>query len=85
VPSGEISGQAASAIFFEWGIIDVGNENLSTAIVCDLALRRVKDRRKRDAKEDCNNELFHALGALTLGKRAFLISRFRFFPSVDIR
>jgi hypothetical protein len=29
--------------------------------------------------------LLHAFGALTLGKRAFLIRRFRFFPSVDIR
>jgi hypothetical protein len=65
--------------------IDVGNKNLSTAIICHLALRRVKDRRKRDAKEDCNNELFYAVGALTLGKRAFLIRRFKFFPSVDIR
>ena len=36
-------------------------------------------------KEDRNNELFHAFGALTLGKRAFLIRSFRFFPSVDIR
>jgi len=67
------------------GTIDVGNENLSAAIVCDLALCGVKDRRKRDAKEDCNNERFYALGALTLGKRAFLIRRFKFFPSVDIR
>jgi hypothetical protein len=32
--------------------IDVGNENLSTAIVCDLALAGVKDRRKRDAKRN---------------------------------
>jgi hypothetical protein len=29
--------------------------------------------------------LFHPFGVLTLGKRAFLIKRFRFFPSVDIR
>ena len=64
--------------------IDVGNENLSATIVCDLALYGVNDRRKRDPKEDCN-ELLHALGALTLGKRAFLIRRFKFFPSVDIR
>jgi hypothetical protein len=32
--------------------IDVGNEDLSTAIVCDLALRRVKDRLKRDARRN---------------------------------
>ena len=65
--------------------VDVGDEDLSVVIVCDLALCGVKDRGKRDAKEDCNNELFYALGALTLGKRAFLIRRFKFFPSVDIR
>jgi hypothetical protein len=29
--------------------------------------------------------MFHVIGALTLGKRAFLIRRFKFFPSVDIR
>ena len=65
--------------------IDIGNENLSAAIVCDFALRRVNKRGNREAKRDCNNKLFQPLGALTLGKRALLIRRFRFFPSVDIR
>ena len=65
--------------------VDVGDEDLSVAIVCDLALRGVKHGRKSDAKEDCNNEVFQAVGALTLGKRAFLIRRFKSFPSVDIR
>ena len=65
--------------------IDVGNENLSVAIIYDLALRRVKDRGKRDAKGNCNNKLFQALGALTLGKRAFFIRTFKSFPSADMR
>ena len=65
--------------------VRVGNEDLFAAFVCDFALRGVNERGKRDAKEDRNNELLHASGALTLGKRAFLIRRFRFFPSVDIR
>src|SRR6266496_1857916 len=30
-------------------------------------------------------ELFYACGALTDGKRPFLIRRFKFFPSADIR
>jgi hypothetical protein len=62
----------------------VGNEDLFAACVCDFLLG-VNERGKRDAEKDPNNELFHAFGALTLGKRAFLIRRFRFFPSVDIR
>src|SRR5438876_160214 len=55
------------------------------ARVRDLPPRGVNERGKRDAKKDRNNELLHAFGAPTLGKRAFLIKRFRFFPSVDIR
>src|SRR6266576_4861929 len=65
--------------------VDVRNEDRSAAIVCDFALRGVKERGKRDAKKDRNNELFHAFGALTVGKRAFLIRSFKFFPSVDRR
>jgi hypothetical protein len=65
--------------------VDVGNEDLSAAIVCDFALRGVSELGKRETKKDHNNELLHAFGALTVGKRAFLISRFRFLPSVDIR
>ena len=65
--------------------VDVGNEYLSAAIVRDFPLRGVNERAKRETKKDRNNELLHAFGALTLGKRAFLISRFKFLPSVDIR
>ena len=65
--------------------VEVGNENLSAAIVCDFALSGVNERGKRETKQDGNKELFHGFGALTLGKRAFLIRRFKFFPSVDIR
>ena len=65
--------------------VDVGNEDLFAAFVCDFPLRGVNECGKRDAKKDRNNELLHAFGALTHGKRAFLIRRFRFFPSVDIR
>ena len=65
--------------------VDVGNEDLSAAIVCDFALSGVNERGKRDANKDRCNDLLHAFGALTLGKRAFLIRRFRFFPWVDIR
>ena len=65
--------------------VDVGNEDLSAAIVCDFALGGVNERGKRDANEDRYNDLLHVFGALTLGKRAFLIKRFKFFPSVDIR
>ena len=65
--------------------VRVGNEDLFGAFVCDFALPGVNERGKRDAKEDRNNELLHAFGALTLGKRAVLIRRFRFLPSVDIR
>ena len=57
----------------------------SPRVVCDFALPGVNERGKRDANKDRNNELFHAFGALTLGKRAFLIKRFIFFPSVDMR
>jgi hypothetical protein len=63
----------------------VGNKDVFAAFVCDFALLGVNERGKRDAKRDRNSELLHALGALTRGKRAFLIRRFRFFPSVDIR
>jgi hypothetical protein len=45
----------------------------------------VNECAKRDAKKNSDTELFHPFGVLTLGKRAFLIKRFRFFPSVDIR
>jgi hypothetical protein len=65
--------------------VDVGNEDLSAAIVCDFALGGVNERGKRDADKDRNNDLFYAFGAVTVGKRAFLIKRFRFFPFVDIR
>ena len=65
--------------------VGVGNEDLFAALVCDFALRGVNERGKRNAKEDRNTELLHAFGAPTDGKRAFLIRRFRFFPSVDIR
>ena len=65
--------------------VRVGYEDVFAALVCDFALFGVNERGKRDAKKDRNNELLHAFGALTLGKRAFLIRRFRFFPSVDIR
>jgi hypothetical protein len=65
--------------------IDVAHEDLSAAIICDFPLRGINERGKRDAKKDHNSESFHALGALTVGKRAFLISRFKFFPSMDIR
>jgi hypothetical protein len=56
------------------GAVSVSNKDLSVAVVCDFPLR-VNERRKRDAKKDRNNELLHAFGALTLGKRAFLIKR----------
>ena len=46
---------------------------------------RVAFNTEGDAKKNSNAELSHAFGVLTLGKRAFLIKRFRFFPSVDIR
>ena len=66
--------------------VDFGNEDLSAAIVCDFPLRGVNERGKHSAaNKDRNNELFHPFGALTVGKRAFLIMRSRFFPSVDIR
>ena len=65
--------------------IDVGNEDLLVPFIGDLALAGVNECAKRDAKNNADNELFHAFGALTLGKRAFLIKRFGFFPSVDIR
>jgi hypothetical protein len=61
--------------------VDIGNEDLFLAFVCDFALGGINVRGKRDAKKD----LLHAFGALTDGKRAFLIKRFRFLPSVDIR
>src|SRR5437764_15018535 len=67
------------------GTVDVGNEDFSVAIVRDFALRGINDRGKRDANKDRCNDLLHAFGALTLGKRAFLIRRFRFFPWVEIR
>lgn len=50
-----------------------------------IATREVNHRGKRDANKDRNNKLLHPFGALTVGKRPFLISRFRFLPSVDIR
>src|SRR4029077_12307677 len=65
--------------------VDVGNEDLSVAIVRDFALRGVNERGKRDAGKDRNDELFHAFGALTVGKCAFLMRSFKFFPSMDIR
>ena len=64
--------------------VRVSNEDLFAAFVCDFPLRGVNERGKLDAKNGRNNKLLHAFGALTDGKRAFLIRRFRFFPSVDI-
>jgi len=62
-----------------------GNEDVFAAFVCDFALLGVNERRKSDAEKGRNGELFHACGALTDGKRPFLIRRFKFFPSMDIR
>ena len=53
----------------------------SYAILRCAALTRAEKATLRKT----NNEVFQAPGALTLGKRAFLIKRFGFFPSVDIR
>ena len=65
--------------------IDVGNEDVVAACVCDFALPGVNEQGKCDAEKYRNNKLLHVLGALTLGKRPFLIRRFKFFPSTDIR
>jgi len=65
--------------------INVRKEDLFVPFVCDFALPCVNECAIRDAKRNGDNALFHASGALTLGKRAFLIKGFRFFPSVDIR
>jgi hypothetical protein len=64
--------------------VGVGNEDPVAAFVCDFPVRGANECGKLDAKNDRNNKLLHAFGALTDGKRAFLIRRFRFFPSVDI-
>ena len=64
---------------------DVGDKDLSVAIVGDFALCSVNQRGKGDAKTDCDKEFSHVFGALTVGKRAFLISSFRSLPSTDIR
>jgi hypothetical protein len=65
--------------------IDIRNKDLFVPFVSDPALAGVNECAKRDAKKNSDTELFHPFGVLTLGKRAFLIKRFRFFPSVDIR
>src|SRR5947199_2270813 len=54
-------------------------------LIRHFALRPMAMRGKSDAEEECEGELFHACGALTEGKRPFLIRRFKFFPSADIR
>ena len=70
---------------FLWvSAVKVSNKDLSVGVVCDSTLP-INKCRKRNAKKDRNDELLHALGALTLGKRAFLIKGFGFFPSVDMR
>ena len=84
VPSGEISGQSPSAIFFEC-VPSTSATKIFPLRSYAILRCRLNERGKRDAKKDRNKELFHAFGALTLGKRAFLIRRLRFFPSVDIR
>ena len=60
--------------------VDVGNEDLFAAFVCDFALPGVNERGKRDAKEDRNNELLHASGALSARKARVLDQAFQIFP-----
>src|SRR5262245_62123872 len=65
--------------------VNVGDEDLSAAVVSDVTIRSVNECGNRETKKDRNSKSFHAFGALTVAKRAFLIRSFRFLPSVDIR
>ena len=78
-------GQRALRNFPWMRTVRVSNEDPFAAFLCDFPVRGANECGKRDANTDRNNELFHAFGAFTLGKRAFLIRSFKFFPSVDIR
>ena len=53
--------------------------------VGDSLLRGIAQSGERDPYKEKDGEPLHICGVLTDGKRAFLIKRFRFFPSVDIR
>jgi hypothetical protein len=84
VTAGEISGNAPSATFFECVPLASATKIFSPrayAILRCPGLTSAENATQRKiATMNC-----HAFGALTLGKRAFLIRRFRFFPSSDIR
>jgi hypothetical protein len=49
-------GPVALCDFFRVRTVDVGNEDLSDAIVCDFPFRGVNELGQRDAKTDGDNE-----------------------------
>jgi hypothetical protein len=53
--------------------------------VGDFLLHSIAQSGECDAYKENDGEPLHVCGVLTDGKRAFLIKRLRFFPSVDIR
>ena len=59
--------------------VDVGNEDLFAAFVCDFALRGINERGKRDAKKDRNNEASWFRSAH--GRKARVLDQaFQIFP-----
>src|SRR5207247_10279002 len=77
--------QRACCNFLRMRTINIGNEDVFSVLIRNFPLRRIAQPGKSDAEKDRKGELFHACGALTDGKRPFLIRRFKFFPSADIR
>ena len=65
---------------------EISPDGTCVAFIGDLALGRAGKYRKRQTNKEVNGKSIHLdYSVLTLGNRAFLIRRFRFFPSVDIR
>src|SRR6184192_2131674 len=80
-------GQCACGNFFRVFAIEIGNENILAAFIRNFPLRRIAERgsAKQTKMESVSGFIGAAYGALTDGKRAFLIRRFKFSPSTDIR
>ena len=80
-------GQCACGNFFRVFAIEIGNENILAAFIRNFPLRRMAERgnAKQTKMESVSGFIGAAYGALTDGKRPFLIRRFKFSPSTDIR
>src|SRR5439155_18683650 len=80
-------GQCACGNFFRVFAIEIGNENILAAFIRNFPLRRIAERgsAKQTKMESVSGFIGAAYGALTDGKRPFLIRRFKFSASTEFR